>query len=306
VRAAILAGAGLFFGALGPCNRPASAFETQCREIIPVMVTLMRSCSVGQEDAATTQLVAEAATEAVRKVIGVEATSRSVMSARDENGVSDERFRSRIVAQSSGYATVATTSHLIADVDGSHQVQMSFAAQVCIPREPRLVRQVIALGTFKSPDGTENARLKAEVGQIFSTSDGYALSPEYAADGFADIVLSGRVDSINVMDATSESSGAGLSGLASLDNRVGAGRRLVISGAVLARRIDSEQVTTQAVNDIKVIPAWANAELAAADFVAQRFSEAARDLHDRLLHAQGGSQPLPSKVFRGQAGGPQW
>jgi hypothetical protein len=287
-------------------GRPAAAFETECREVVPVIVTLVRACSVGQEDGVTAQLVAEAATEAVRQVIGVQATSRAVMSAREENGTADEKFRSRIVAQSSGYATVATQAHLISDDNGAHQVKMIFAAHVCIPREPSLVRQVVALGPFTSPDGKQDARLKSEIGQIFSSSGGYAVIPESPGDGFSDIVLSGRLESVAITEAANRPTNAGLSGAAAFGNGVGAGRRIVISGAVLATRTDDGQVVTQAIGDFKVIPAWADVDAAVGDFVAQRFTDAARELHDRLLRTQGGSQALPSKVLRGQAGGPQW
>lgn len=278
----------------------AQGFAAACREVVATRVTLTRPVPAGSESQVRTELLRDAAADAIRQVVGSRVAQRSSLSAAEQNGEVDARYRSRMVAQSAGYARGRVTSERVLGTGDARSLELVFDAEVCIPRDPQVLPQTVALPVILSSRGEENERLSAAVAQSFTASRGFTLLGAAEPSEFADIHLSGRILRLDVtpIPVTSDP----------LARVAGAGRppqQITLSAVLSATRQEDGAVFRQLIEETRNIGGNADPRNATEQFVLQQLSAASIALRDQMQRSQGGTARAAPPAS-GRSGGISW
>lgn len=285
----------LSVAALVAATVPASAFETECREV--VSTTLVVSDVIvegGAKIEVRQRLLESVGQEAIRQVIGVRVSSRTRSEVSSVNGEINERFMDRLRVQSSGYARYEVTSEQVVQQGGQKVLEIEVTAEVCIPLKPAVVREIVAVGPALNSRGENLTEFRDIIVNTFSTSPAFSVSPP--EEDFADITITGRINEVRVVEldnsaATSLSSSGTILGSSQAPGRI---NRITVNLTLEARRDEDGSVVSHAVQEYTNSPVGRNTDDVLDRFIVKLIGKATDELHDKLLSRRADAASVPT------------
>lgn len=265
----------------------AGDFEASCREVLATEVTTKVAIDRGEPYArARERALQQADREAVSQTVGawIRARARSELSAEGDRY--DQRFLSRMREQTAGHVRRRVLGERVEQAPSGSYLEVHTSAEVCVPRDPTVLKEVVRTGSFVGEDGAPARGLAALAAEVFSRSSGYVLAAEGEGD-LADVELSGAIESVRVHEIE-------------VDGRPM--MRLDLRARLEAENLVDGTREVESVEDYAKFAASGDPAGAARRARDRLLLAGMRRLHDRLLAARPGG-PAPARARLGQTEG---
>jgi hypothetical protein len=280
----------LVFEVVQPSLAVALDFKNDCREVVDTFVSARDEIRSGEPMASVRERVTQMLnTAAIKSGVGETISARTgyqLQSRTTEAGNKiDERLANRMRSQASGFAKQQIVEEKTLRENGREFLVIDSQAQVCVPKSPALVKEVVRIGQTINIQQNNLPEFHDLLVNVFSTSIAFAVSqPD---NPFADYEVRGKLDRINLVE------------LPVPDGEVvGAKRtRISVSVTVEAHGIDTEEIISSTVSDFKIFTRAGDPETQASDVARAIMRKAADELHNKLLLTR--SQGAPAAVEKG-------
>jgi hypothetical protein len=284
----------------GPQTTKASTYEgtsapiqkrkipDHCRDVLDTTVRVEDNLRQGSSRLAIRdRLLKQATSEAVRQALGVKTRSNSSMELSSHNDKEDEKFQMRMISQSKGLVTYEVEDEGVEKMDGDKYMWVRIQAHVCVPKDATVLKEVVRIDKALTTKGKSIPQFRDILEEIFSNAQAYALAGPQ--DSFADVVVSGRINSKKMRTI-------------SQGKRI----RFDINLTIKALLTGDGAVVTHTINDYYVIPAHKDSGVEGGLFVMRLIRKSAEELHDKLLNrraANGDSIPTKARIIQAE---PEW
>lgn len=248
--------------------KPASAFDIPCKEEPNTTVVVTEVVAKGASRVEVRRkLVETAVEEGIRTVIGVQVQSRSAAQVSSEDGEINEKFLERMRAQSAGYGRPDVLDESVTSSGGEKLLELKVKVTVCVPKNPLLVKRVVAIGSTLNSSGEELEEFRNIIANELSSSPAFALA-QRAEQDFADIRVSGKILDYGVTQRTIKGKRY---------------NRITVNFA-LEGQLDSDgSVITHAVQEFKNVLTEIDIDEAMDRFMVDVLTSGTRVFHDKLL-----------------------
>jgi hypothetical protein len=259
-------------------------FKTDCREVADVDVTARDEIRPGEPLATVRDRVSHMLdAAAIKQGIGETVSSRTgyqMNSASTEAGSkTEERMANRIRSQAAGFARQKIVGEKTVNENGRDYLVLDSKAQVCVPKSPALVKEVVRLGPTVNVQNAPLPEFHDLLASVFSASAAFAVAqPD---DPFADHEIRGKIDRIELVELPVPA------GEAPDAKRT----RVNVSITVEATSLDSDEIVSATVADFKIFTRAGDPETQASDVARSIMRKAIDELHNKLLKGRSADNP---------------
>jgi hypothetical protein len=260
----------LGFSLLLFCCASSSAFgfEVECKATPVTEITVSDVVAKGGTHVDVRRsLIDTAVDEGIKTVIGVQIQSRSASSVSSSSGEIKEAFLERMRAQSGGYGRPVVLGESVKILDGQTLLELRVEVTVCVPKNPMLVKRIVAIRSALNSRGEELEDFRTIIEKEISSSSAFAVATKESGD-FADINVEGRI-----LDH-------GVTGRVIKGKRY---NRISVTYALSGEVADDGSVVTHTGQEFSNVLASLDVATAANRFMVESLSRGTRRFHDKLL-----------------------
>ena len=266
---------------------PVSAFDIPCKAEPDTTVVVTEVVAKGASRIEVRRkLVETAVEEGIRTVIGVQIQSRSAAQVSSEDGEINEKFLERMRAQSAGYGRPDVLDEAVTSSGGETLLELKVRVTVCVPKNPLLVKRVVAIGSTLNSSGEELEEFRNIIASELSSSPAFALAPRAEQD-FADIRVSGKILDYGVTRRTIKGKRY---------------NRITVNFALEGELEADGSVITHAVQEFKNVLAEIDIDEAMDDFMVGVLTSGTRQFHDKLLATAPNAKKIDQSVKKSDQG----
>jgi hypothetical protein len=261
----------------------ASGFEVECKAEVATTVTVSDALDAGRSRLELRQSLVEAAVgEGIGAVIGVQLQSRSASNVSATNGEIDDRFLSRMRAQSAGFGRPVVLDETLTSNGAETLLELKVDVTVCIPKNPTLVKRVVAIRSALNSQGEELLDFHTIIRNEMSSSDAFAVSA-VGVDDFADLMIDARILDLGTTQRTIKGKRY---------------NRISVTYAFSAEIAADGSLVTHTNQEFTNVLAKRDLTQAINDFMPAALSRGARAFHDKLLTAGADGKTVDASLKR--------
>ena len=175
------------------------AEESKCKNVLTKQVTAREYLRENDSYSKVKQsVINQALTEAVKQAIGTEIREFTGMHLAQQGDKESEGFKELSVAKSKGLIkSYDILEEKVVNLDSGKVLELTIKTDVCIP-EKGSMKDIALIGDFLLPDGQTYEALRNVLASVFSNkSDKFTLGSGHPNTDYHDILITGRILSVN-------------------------------------------------------------------------------------------------------------